>query len=220
MKKVANLSAFMVMIIFMVMFMVIFIVVFSCFAEEQCPDKTFTCPLGEKISIDLCWSWDSLSCQICLPIADEVDSRCEHPHCTEEWIDHSDGCSAPGISEEMTRIFGAACYIHDLCYSSPGRPKSDCDSEFFSNLLEICNFPGVPATIGGNACEAVARVAYHSVVEFGQDAYDKDQAWAENHCYENPLSGYENPLLDCCDGKDTCDGNDVCDGKGNDCNGE
>jgi len=197
-KKIVSLSAFMnrvfmnrvtviFMVIFMVMFMVICMVAFSCFAEEGCPDATFICPLGEEISLCLCWNWDSLSCQICRSIVDEVDSKCNHPNCTEEWLSHSDGCSAPGISEEMTKVFGAACYIHDLCYSSPGRPKSDCDSEFLSNMLEICSFPGVPGTIGGGTCEAAARIAYRAVVEFGQDAYDKDQVWAENHCYENTV---------------------------------
>jgi hypothetical protein len=188
-KKIVSLSAFMVivMVMFTATFIVTCMVAFSCFAEEGCPDKTFICPLGEKISISLCWNWDRLSCQICRSIADEVDSKCNHPNCTEEWINRSDGCSAPGISEEMTEVFGDACYIHDLCYSSPGRPKSDCDNEFLSNMLEICRFPGVPATIGGNACEAVARVAYRAVVEFGQDAYDKDQVWTESHCDENPL---------------------------------
>ncbi|MEW5800952.1 MAG: hypothetical protein AB1847_02500 [bacterium] len=212
MKKIASLSIHMFStFMFMFMFLSMPMVTLSCFAqgtelaqeaelaeraelaqgadlaeEAVCPDKTFICPLGDEISIRLCWDWDILSCQMCSFIEDEVDEKCEHPNCSEEWLDRSDGCSAPVFSEEMTEIFGDACYIHDLCYSSPGQAKSDCDREFLSNMLQVCSFPGVPNMIGGETCQTAAQIAYRAVVEFAQSYYDKDQVWVEDHCYDGP----------------------------------
>lgn len=79
----------------------------------------------------------------------------------------SDGCSA---GDPVYRgVFYNACVGHDRCYSTPGRAKSDCDSEFGRAMSAICG----PDII----CLGATLAFYAAVAEDSraQTAYDNDQ---------------------------------------------
>ncbi|GAQ81272.1 hypothetical protein KFL_000760015 [Klebsormidium nitens] len=43
-----------------------------------------------------------------------------------------------GKSEEVATLFSPLCDLHDICYGTPGRPKSDCDDELYFRSLNAC----------------------------------------------------------------------------------
>lgn len=63
-------------------------------------------------------------------------------------------------------IFRAACAIHDICYATPGRTKSQCDGDFHYNMQQTCKFPSFGSIWIGH-CAATAGIAYLVVKDHG-----------------------------------------------------
>ena len=53
----------------------------------------------------------------------------------------------------------AACIIHDICYGT-GRAQSDCDGEFYHNILQLCG--------DREDCDYYARNMLWAVREWGE----------------------------------------------------
>lgn len=153
----------------------------------DCPTVHMVCPAGKVIGIGTCWHWETLSCQTCQSIMGSVKNSCPGHACPGDkdgWLERADGCSAPGIEHALTQVFRAACNIHDVCYATPGRRKTDCDTEFLHNMKETCNFPGVPNLLAGGTttCRAAANAVHRGVLIGGQESFDKAQEWAQTNC--------------------------------------
>eukprot|EP00977_Amphora_coffeiformis_P012419 scaffold3069_cov215-Amphora_coffeaeformis.AAC.20 len=58
------------------------------------------------------------------------------------------------------------CSIHDACYETCGKLRSDCDKAFHQDVLQSC---GV-GTSGATSCRAVADLFYGAVSRFGSKA--------------------------------------------------
>ena len=71
----------------------------------------------------------------------------------------------------------ASCLIHDTCYSTKGRSKDDCDSEFLTNMNKQC---GMSALCKFSAHAAYAAVSSHADATEG---YNSRQAIATWFCY-------------------------------------
>lgn len=118
------------------------------------------------------WAHTGTSCptgwQLCNPEPCEASlgiNVCDRP---------SDGCSSP-ISSPYNSKFRNACNEHDRCYSTPGKSKSSCDSEFLDDMIDTCFYLDL-------ACLGAANT-YAGAVAFspqGQEAYDDSQAAVAN----------------------------------------
>ena len=63
-------------------------------------------------------------------------------------------------------IFRAACFIHDLCYATPGRTQQQCDFEFKMNMLTTCRIPGI-GSLAYPVCANAAEIAFIAVSASG-----------------------------------------------------
>ena len=61
----------------------------------------------------------------------------------------------------------AACAFHDICYSTLGSSKSECDKQLLNIMRLEC--------AGNGACLLIAEVYYTAVDRRGQPAYNQAQ---------------------------------------------
>lgn len=91
--------------------------------------------------------------------------------CASERVD---GCSFHEskylFTERDQRLMKAACNEHDLCYSTYGTTKLECDANFAGNLIELRS-----RHQGGYVVEAVVG----AVVVLGD--HEAGQEWGKNH---------------------------------------
>ncbi len=111
-------------------------------------------------------------------------------NCTQEEIRNAraDGCSGP-ISNSYTEV----CNNHDICYSTLGNSKEDCDNKMKEEMLSVCRAEVaeiVSQTDDGNtafmytACETEAAITRQVLQDHdsAQNGYNANQEWARNHC--------------------------------------
>lgn len=68
--------------------------------------------------------------------------------------------------------FTDACNNHDICYSTEGKGKETCDTQFKSDMDQVCeNETGIKRGI----CKTVSSIYHISVKKGGGDAYDNAQ---------------------------------------------
>jgi len=104
----------------------------------------------------------------------------------------SDGCSMPlsdPVSRIWSKVYDAACQLHDICYSTQGASKDNCDSDFKNNINTICG--ALPNKHGEGRDPAVNRTncktemaSWTSTAVFNgmENAYKNGQAWAKVNC--------------------------------------
>lgn len=67
-------------------------------------------------------------------------------------------------------VFFHACVKHDLCYhhepATSGLKKSECDNQFYRNMMKICSTQRHQTT-----CSAMAAVFYRGVQSFGDKSF-------------------------------------------------
>ncbi len=85
--------------------------------------------------------------------------------------------------------FTAACTRHDQCYSTLGRSKQLCDSEFYRNMLTSCRGAHRRDDPGSKKCLAAARLYLRAVVRLGRPFYDKAQTEARLAAFSGPYRG-------------------------------
>lgn len=143
-------------------------------AAASCPDKHWACGNGSDLAFGTCISFPS-GCKVCNSNWQDGcrrrDVRCDNG---ETPAARRDGCSG-GRSNDLS--FKPACDEHDTCYSTPGRSKASCDSEFLANMNTLC----ATFAFGGlGVCQAEAQVYYQAVrsAPQAQDGYNAGQAWA------------------------------------------
>ncbi len=85
------------------------------------------------------------------------------------------GCS--GSVGNYGEIFFQACVYHDLCYhhepATHGYKRYDCDSQFYHNMIKICD-----SRPKDSRCKGRARLFFDAVSTFGKNAWicSSDQA--------------------------------------------
>lgn len=148
--------------------------------QLQCPDHWFRCGGdGTNIKVGTCLK----GAGGCLFCDDNYSESCRKydPSCSPSITTRIDGCSAPGPDIDIGPIgrFEKACNEHDVCYSTLGRSKKDCDTEFNANMVLICmaTFP-----VGDPKCLADAATFFSGVTLFGGSSYEKGQKWAQENC--------------------------------------
>lgn len=156
-------------------------------AEADCSDRGWACANGD-ISIGACYQFWKATCEACHSDwqnqCRQRDLRCDDGETPARRID---GCSAG--DPIYKRVFEKACNEHDACYSTPGRTKASCDSNFLDNMRTLCHLEPtleqVFAEGGFGTCQAAALTYYEFVKgrHEAQDGYDGDQIWAKGmHC--------------------------------------
>ncbi len=106
-------------------------------------------------------------------------------NCSEDQIRaaRADGCSGP-----MEPRYTEACNQHDICYSTLGRSKEECDKKFKDDVFAVCIGPlgniGRVLTFGlGDAsCEGFSAIVRQVVIDHGSKGYQEDQKWARENC--------------------------------------
>jgi len=92
-----------------------------------------------------------------------------------------DGCSIPDAVQGLftvrdMRLMTPSCNEHDLCYSTKGNSKKDCDDDFKKNLNKTKS-----KFQGGYVTTAI----YEAVNKFGDKSYKDGQAWGKGKkCYK------------------------------------
>lgn len=155
-------------------FLALFALTNFSLVSADCPDFRFRCPTGESFTVGTCWSWRKWTCLTCRSITTEMKSKCRKFSCdgsVDNWYGRNDGCSAGFVSGAMTNVFRAACAIHDICYATPRRTKSQCDYEFYYNMVKTCRFPGI-GSVAVSFCDSAARIAYLVVKDHGSNFPD------------------------------------------------
>lgn len=102
------------------------------------------------------------------------------------WIPHKrgkscadsrvDGCSYGlakiAFTERDKKLMRPSCNEHDLCYSTKGNSKKDCDNDFKNNLKKTKKkFQG----------GFVVDTLYDAVLVLGEKSYKNGQAWGAKH---------------------------------------
>jgi len=84
------------------------------------------------------------------------------------------GCSNP-VPIPANMLFRPVCNGHDICYQTCGSDKSSCDSQFLSDMRDICNsfLPWLPQVAA--RCHVTALVFYRAVVAFGGSFHEEGQ---------------------------------------------
>jgi hypothetical protein len=89
--------------------------------------------------------------------------------------DKSNGCGTKDFKvpdKPLGNDFKSSCDYHDKCYSTPGKSKSDCDTNFKKDMGDVCKEKKGLDRVG---CE-VSKFIYHTGVKLGgNDAYNKAQ---------------------------------------------
>jgi hypothetical protein len=175
----------------------LFLAITSSLAAGDCPDTVLSGQFENKlddgsidyyINVGQCWHsgpwwkpWEG-ECRPCGPET-RHSILYEAPNfssCSREKIRNAraDGCSG-GAAADRGR-FLAACNEHDICYSTLGMPKIDCDELFWENMHDICDHDG------DVFCEVGADAFYLFVVHDPngrvQQGYEWNQEWAEKNC--------------------------------------
>jgi hypothetical protein len=95
-----------------------------------------------------------------------------------EWakIERDDGCSFVFLEGSplsyLENVFPEACSQHDICYSTTGGTKEECDNEFRDYMLQLCNKrPDEPL------CDINAIAAFSAVSAGGQHGWEAGQKW-------------------------------------------
>jgi hypothetical protein len=162
-----------------IIFLILAIIFISDTAyADVCTSHDMICPKKDKTHFDTKWSWKKMGC-VAKSNLKTVHKRCDNG-CKgnrKDWIRRADGCSSPIFKKDVDSLFNEACNVHDMCYSTPGVSKSNCDSEFLNNMLVECSVH--PA---GGACSGIAAVAAAAVSAAGKSAWDNDQKWANKQC--------------------------------------
>jgi hypothetical protein len=88
------------------------------------------------------------------------------------------GCGPSGFGGLVPELwFNSACNSHDICYSTRGAVRADCDNRFYNDMRAICSsrYPRWYQAVQRNACYASAWTYYQAVKQFGQSAFDNAQ---------------------------------------------
>lgn len=114
------------------------------------------------------------------------------------------GCGGQGSDfQPPQRFFKApftpSCNTHDRCYEDCGKSQSDCDTEFYFDLVDACKtaYPGVLQTLMRNSCYDVAAVYYAAVALKGGEFYAAGQQKACECCKDISTTVW-------CNCNDTC----------------
>jgi len=99
------------------------------------------------------------------------------PHPTPPPVDRSkpNGCGRSGSNIQFPDYkFTNECNNHDICYSTPGKPKAECDNQFRKATYAKCNNSSSNA-VEKLACKVVAEGYSKAVEKFGDGAYEDAQ---------------------------------------------
>ena len=151
-------------------------------ALASCPDVTFVCPGGESFKVGSSFNVKHMQCETDGSILGKAMSKCPG-RCGAGWKGRADGCSipVPGLKQVWSEVFHGACDLHDLCYSSCGNSKADCDSRLFKNMKATCSLPGL-GSVGYGSCMESAGIVYSAVTAGGGSSYANAQKWGDTHC--------------------------------------
>lgn len=142
--------------------------------DRQCDDTIYTS--GKNIHVSYhnnSWSWGK-----CKKSSDKKHWLIPHirgKSCADSRVD---GCSYDlakiALSERDKKLITPSCNEHDLCYSTKGNVKKDCDDDFKKNLKK---------TKKNFQAEFDVDVIYDAVVLFEKSAYEDGQKWGKtNKC--------------------------------------
>ncbi len=172
MKKVCVMSVFLVISLFNV----------NAFAD--CPDRQFISPSGQTFKLGSTFNYKHMQCETNGSLLGRAEAETKST-CGGNWknAQRADGCSIPvkGVKDVFNTVFHGACNLHDVCYSTPGNTKEECDKWLYQNMIETCTLPGA-GSVGMQACTAAALSIYEGVALGGQESYDNDQKWAKKNC--------------------------------------
>lgn len=114
-----------------------------------------------------------------------------------------DGCSTPrsvkGITRDLDRFFREACNNHDRCYATPGAVKPQCERNFYSDMISLCNerYSNLPSKsklalfLSCNKAAWVYFIAVDTADKFWKVQRDeiRDRISADRSCQEKLLRG-------------------------------
>ncbi len=106
---------------------------------------------------------------------EDVDKamRAKFPKSSFPYYAPPNGCSTP-IDLSLNVLFREACNNHDICYTTPGRPKSVCDDKFLVEMSRMCESE---ISVLDTLCQTESALIYYKAVdEFGNSNYDAAQS--------------------------------------------
>ncbi|MEM9967077.1 MAG: hypothetical protein AAF755_03135 [Pseudomonadota bacterium] len=100
----------------------------------------------------------------------------------------ADGCSIPDwlndpASEHFKGVFKRDCDYHDICYSTPGSKKEQCDTEMQNDMRITCKY-GNDKSQFARLCVTTAGT-WHSALAISSESKEKfneNQVWASSNC--------------------------------------
>ncbi len=75
----------------------------------------------------------------------------------------------------ITYSFEPACDMHDKCYGTCGKKRSQCDNEFLDFMWWICDNTLGRSSLSYRHCREMASIYYLAVRKYGQGSYDEAQ---------------------------------------------
>lgn len=106
---------------------------------------------------------------------EDVDKamRAKFPESSFPYYAPPNGCSTP-IPLPLNILFREVCNNHDICYTTPGRPKSVCDDKFLVEMSRMCESR---ISVLDTLCQTDSALIYYKAVdEFGNSNYDAAQS--------------------------------------------
>lgn len=175
--------------------------------QADCPDITKDCPAGAVGWQGQKWHWWPPGCSdtgtgFCPkpPLINDMPRKAES-ECRVKLLSKikSDGCSwepKDPASKSFKHVFDEGpCYEHDICYTTPGMKKSECDDNFRVNMIYACKsyyynqIKSHPFLVPLNAsqlglCDTAAPFWETAVILKGAQAYADDQVIGTKICNE------------------------------------
>lgn len=100
--------------------------------------------------------------------------RTRFPQSAFPYYESPNGCSTDisgyRLPLRWNNAFRAACNNHDICYSTPGSSKNDCDRQFLAEMTRVCNSDSGPIL-----CQAAASTYHYFVDRDGGEPYNTAQ---------------------------------------------
>jgi hypothetical protein len=95
------------------------------------------------------------------------------------------GCGPSGLLDAAVPecpcgivCFTPACNGHDVCYTTCGSSRAECDAAFYWDMARLCDEAHDPAAPVHARCIVLAYVYYRAVVVFGSGFFERSQVQA------------------------------------------
>ena len=104
-------------------------------------------------------------------------------------------CRAAGVTKLIEVLIAAAgstnaavqpsCDLHDVCYSTLGKSKEQCDLDAYNDLRSVCQGTTLPNSYAGTGCLNAAYGIYVGISFLGEKPYADAQKETRSYVRDN-----------------------------------